>query len=185
MKKILFGITSLTLGGAERVLVDIVNELNDKYDITIFTIYAKGELEKELSKNIKLKSLCNESYLELSKIKRHILMPLKVLLLKNFIYKKHINKAYDVEIAFLEGPITRLISTRNKNAKKIAWIHNDISLVFGNGLKSKIKKYIDKNTYKRYNQLIFVSNDNLQKFERSISKFKEYRKSKYGQTGYI
>ena len=37
-KKILFGITSLKLGGAERVLVDIVNNLCDKYDITIFTL---------------------------------------------------------------------------------------------------------------------------------------------------
>ena len=44
MKKILFGITSLTLGGAERVLVDLANELCDKFEITIFTIYANGEL---------------------------------------------------------------------------------------------------------------------------------------------
>lgn len=40
MKKILFGITGLTLGGAERVLVDIANRLCNEYDITIFTIYA-------------------------------------------------------------------------------------------------------------------------------------------------
>ena len=53
MKKILFGITSLTLGGAERVLVDISNKLCEKYDITIFSIYDKGELKKELNKNIK------------------------------------------------------------------------------------------------------------------------------------
>ena len=53
MKKILFGITSLTLGGAERVLVDLANALCDKYEITIFTIYAKGELEKQLNNKIK------------------------------------------------------------------------------------------------------------------------------------
>ena len=45
MKNIVFGITSLTLGGAERVLVDIVNDLKDKFNITIFLIYANGELE--------------------------------------------------------------------------------------------------------------------------------------------
>ena len=39
MKKILFGITGLTIGGAERVLVDLVNKLSSDYDITIFTIY--------------------------------------------------------------------------------------------------------------------------------------------------
>ena len=56
MKKIIFGITSLTLGGAERVLVDLANALCDKYEITIFTIYAKGELEKQLNNKIKLKN---------------------------------------------------------------------------------------------------------------------------------
>ena len=40
MKKIIFGITGLTLGGAERVLVDVANKLIAKYDVTIFTIYA-------------------------------------------------------------------------------------------------------------------------------------------------
>lgn len=67
MKKLLFGITSLGLGGAERVLVDIANKLCDKYDITIFTIYSGGELEKQLSKKIKLKSLYNIEYNDLRK----------------------------------------------------------------------------------------------------------------------
>ena len=57
MKKILFGITSLTLGGAERVLVDLANELSKKYEVTIMTIYAKGELKNQLSEKVKLKSL--------------------------------------------------------------------------------------------------------------------------------
>ena len=47
-KKILFGITSLTLGGAERVLVDLCNKLACDYMITILTIYGGGELEKQL-----------------------------------------------------------------------------------------------------------------------------------------
>ena len=39
MKKIIFGLTGLTLGGAERVLVDIANKLVLKYDVTICIIY--------------------------------------------------------------------------------------------------------------------------------------------------
>ena len=68
MKKILFGITSLTLGGAERVLVDIANKLCNKYDITIFTIYSGGELKKQLSNKVKLKCLYNKQYSKLRKI---------------------------------------------------------------------------------------------------------------------
>ena len=100
MKKVIFGITGLTLGGAERVLVDLANELSKKYDITIFTIYAGGELEKELNDKVKLKSIYDVSYKQLSKIQK-LTIPLKLLFRKNKIYKKYIKENYDVEIAFL------------------------------------------------------------------------------------
>ncbi len=175
MKKILFGITSLTFGGAERVLVDIVNKLCDKYEITIFTIYANGELEKQLSKKVKLKSLYSNKYLELSNIRKKII-PVKILLNKNAIYRNHIKDSYDVEIAFLEGPITRLFGVKNENTRKIAWIHNDISLVFGSGFKSKIKEIIDKRIYSKYEKLIFVSKENLQNFNETYNNLKDINK---------
>lgn len=164
MKKILFGITSLTIGGAERVLVDIANKLQNEFDITIFTIYANGDFEKDLNKNIKLKSLYNKQYKDLNKIEK-ILIPLKILFFKNYIYAKHIKDEYDAEISFLEGPATRLFSTKNKNTKKVAWIHNDISCVFGSGIKAKIKKVLDKRLYNKFQELVFVSKDNLEKFK--------------------
>lgn len=165
MKKLLFGITSLTLGGAERVLVDIVNNLCERYDITIFTIYAKGELEKELSSKVKLKNLYPVSYSELSNFEKYFINPLKVLLGKKKIYKNIIKENFDVEISFLEGPVTRLLGVKNKKVRKIAWIHNDISKVYGKGLKAKIKRYIDQKTYCKYETLVFVSIDNMKKFK--------------------
>lgn len=165
MKKILFGITSLTLGGAERVLVDIVNQLCETYEITIFTIYAKGELEKQLSPKVKLKSLYQVSFSELSKFQKRFSVPLKVLLFKNRIYQKQVKGDYDVEIAFLEGAITRIFSTKNEKTKKIVWVHNDISAVFGKGIKAKLKRAMDKKIYETYQKIIFVSQDNLEKFE--------------------
>lgn len=165
MKKLLFGITSLTIGGAERVLVDIANELCEKYEITIFTIYPNGEFEKTLSSKIKLKSLYNVQYKELTKIQK-VLIPLRIWLQQKSIYKKYVQNNYDVEIAFLEGAITRIFSTKNKNTTKIAWIHNDISKVFGNSLKSKIKRNVDKKIYSKYDKLIFVSKDNKESFEK-------------------
>ena len=165
MKKILFGITSLTIGGAERVLVDLANELCNDYDITIFTIYPNGEFEKSLSNKIKLKSLYSKRYNELSKIQK-VFVPLKVWINKKQIYKKYIKGNFDVEIAFLEGPITRLISVENNDTKKVAWIHNDISRVFGDNLKSKIKRHIDEKIYNKFDELVFVSKDNKKSFEK-------------------
>ena len=137
-KRICFGITKLGIGGAERVLVDITNELIKDYDITIFTIYGGGELEKELNPNIKR--------------------------IRKFIYKKYLKGHFDIDIAFLEGPITRIFAYKGNN-KKIAWVHNDISKVFGEDYKSKIKKYIDKWFYNKYDKIIFVSEQNKKSFE--------------------
>lgn len=164
-KKIVFGITGLTLGGAERTLVDISNRLCYKYDITIFCIYSKGELEKQLDKRIKLIHLCKKSYSEMTNIER-IYMSLKILMNKKYLYKTYIWRRYDKEIAFLEGPITRLFAADGKKKNKIVWVHNDITKVFGKGIKATLKKIMDKRTYKRFGQIVFVSKDNLNKFNK-------------------
>ncbi len=149
------------------------------YEITIFTIYAKGELEKELVSAIKLESLYPVSYAELSDFQKKIGMPLKVLLKSKKLYEKKINKNYEVEIAFLEGAITRLFSNKNSNAKKIAWVHNDIACVFGKGMKAKIKKQIDKKIYDKYEKLVFVSKDNLVSFEKAYPTIKNEKQVIY------
>jgi len=165
LKNLIFGITSLTLGGAERVLIDIVNELSNKYNITIFVLYSGGELEKQLNSNVKLIKFINKSYNELSR-KEKLKISFKLLISRRKIYNTYIKNKYNTEIAFLEGPITRLFSVKNSNVKKIAWVHNDISKVFGKNIKAIIKKKLDKIHYMKYNNIIFVSNDNMEKFKK-------------------
>ena len=163
MKKIVFGITSLGIGGAERVLVDIVNKLKEEYEITIFTLYKGGAFEKELDSKIKQISLYNKPYEEMSNFKRMII-PIYVLICGKRIFNRYIKGKFDTEVAFLEGPITRIFKTKD-NSKKIVWVHNDIRKVFGKSLKSKIKRKIDKKVYEKYNKIIFVSHDNKNAFD--------------------
>ena len=167
MKKVLFGITGLTLGGAERVLVDIANSLSDKYDVTIFTFYAKGEFEKELKPNIKRISIFDKSFKELTKSEKRKIS-LDLLFRKSHLYNKYVKGDFDVEIAFLEGPVTRLFATKNKNVRKIAWVHNDMNRVFGDSFKAKLKIMLEKKSYESYERLIFVSKDNLNSFENNL-----------------
>lgn len=176
MKKIIFGITSLTLGGAERVLVDLANKMSERFDITIFMLYSNGELETELNKKIKLKTLYSKKYTELTFLEK-ILASLKVLINKKKIFKKYVDKEeYIAQISFLEGAITRIFSVKsNFKTKKIAWVHNDMQKVFGNGIKAKIKKIMDEKAYQKYNDIIFVSKDNEKAFN---SFYKENIKSK-------
>ena len=78
----------------------MVNQLSDKFDITIFTIYGKGELEKSLNNKIKVKRIFDKPYKEFSKFEK-ISVPLKILCFQKKYYKKYIQGNYDTEIAFL------------------------------------------------------------------------------------
>ena len=82
-------------------------------------------------------------------------------------------------MSFLEGPITRLFAKKieknesDTNIKRIAWVHNDISKVFGKNLKAKIKMKIDKKIYEKYDEIVFVSNENKEDFEKTYGKLKK------------
>ena len=56
MKKVLFFIPTLAQGGAEKVLVNLVNNMDkSKFDITVQTLFAGGVNEQFLNKDINYK----------------------------------------------------------------------------------------------------------------------------------
>lgn len=57
MKKILFVVESLAGGGAEKVLLTLIKNIDKKkYDVTVFTIIETGVYVKEFRKYCKVKS---------------------------------------------------------------------------------------------------------------------------------
>ena len=133
MKKVVFGITSLRPGGAERVLIDLVNQLKNKYQITIVTLYGEGEFMKQLDPSISLLSLFAKKREDCSRFQQlKISLSLLIPNIRRKWYRRFFADKYDVEVAFLGGPMTWLMATPSK-ARKIVWIHNDITAVFGKG----------------------------------------------------
>ena len=92
-------------------------------------------------------------------------IPIQLLLTKRAVYNKYIRGKYDVNVSFLEGIITNIFASSSSSARRIAWVHNDITQVFGKGFKSKIKAVLNKKVYSKYDKIIFVSEGNIQKFE--------------------
>lgn len=158
MKKILFGITNLEIGGAERVLVDLANALVDDYDVEILTIYNNGKLLNEIDNKVKITSLIDTSYSNTSFVKRKcISLKLRFNNFRKKLYEKYNDK--DIIISFLEGPITHLFSDFDKN--KIAWIHTDISKHFDS---KKINSY--RKDYEKYNKIVLVSESAKKSFNK-------------------
>ena len=116
-KKILFLIHDLGQGGAEKVLVNLVNNMDDsKFDITVMTLFDIGENRQFLKSKIKYKTWCKKMILGNS----HLMKIFSPQQLHKLIIKEH----YDIEVAYLEGPCARVISgCSDPTIKKIAWIH--------------------------------------------------------------
>ena len=174
MKKILFFINTLGTGGAEHVLVDIVNNLDPtKFDITIKTIYDINVYKDELNNNIKVESFYKTKKNKfIDKIFRKFLY-LKIMNFSNkTLYKMMIKDKYDIEVAFLEGLPTKILSgSTNKDAKKISWVHTDLknnteSYYFFKSLKEH------KQTYQKFNEIYCVSDEAKEAFY-EVFKFKK------------
>ena len=150
MIKILFFIEKLSAGGAEKVLQNLVNNMdNERFDITVQTVW-KENPEKYLSKNIKYKYIY-PCYSKLNNYKYRLSDLLKT------IYPLYIKDNYDIEVAYLECGATKVISTStNKKAKKVAWVHCDLSKKMSNISEFKKKSV---GWYKKFHKIVCVSKD--------------------------
>ncbi len=152
-KNVLFLIDSLTGGGAEKVLVDLTNNLDyDKYNIEVKTIYDEGIYIKQLNHNIHYSSFIKKPNIW----KKRIVNRLIKYLPSRIMYDLIITKRYDTEIAFLEFLSTKVLTGSNSSANKIAWVHTDIFIN-----KESISLFCSKKSliksYNIFNKIVFVS----------------------------
>ena len=117
MKKILFLIHDLGHGGAEKVLVNLVNNMDrQKFDITVMALFGGGVNEQFLSKDVRL-VVCHKKMIRGNS---HIMK----LFTPRQLYRYYIKEHYDVVVSYLEGPSARIVSgCTAPDTKLIAWIH--------------------------------------------------------------
>lgn len=117
MKKILFVIHDLHHGGAEKVLVNLVNNMDrENFDITVMALFGGGVNEQFLKKDVKL-IICH---------KRAVRGNSKIMKLfsPQFLFSYYIKDKYDIIVSYLEGPSARIVSgCGNKDTKLVSWIH--------------------------------------------------------------
>ena len=117
MTKILFLIHDLGPGGAEKVLVNLVNNMDpEQFDITVMALFGGGVNEQFLKPHIRLVN-CFQRTIRGNSHLMQLLTPRQL-------HKWLIKDRYDIEVSYLEGPSARIISgCPNKDTKLISWIH--------------------------------------------------------------
>ena len=179
MKKILFVASSLSIGGMERVLVDIANSLvGDHYDVSIIT-YAEsarenfiGELDKRISFVYKPPRVF--SFRKKMPYIHRYYRPDKweTRCSPRALYRYYVDKKvkYDVEIAFCRGPAVKIISgSSNKQSKKYTWVHNDYRLVDPKTITKYFGDFdLAKKAYEKFDRIIAVSDEARRSFVETI-----------------
>lgn len=150
MKKILILLKHFSIGGAEKMFLRILNNVDTrKYNIHIMLVFNQQVQNLSNFSNISISSIFNRKNDETKALIRF--HPQKV-------YKEHIKEEYDVEVAFLEGYPTQIISASpNPKSKKIAFVHTDFRF-FHHSLNAFPDSINEMIAYQKYTKLLFVSN---------------------------
>lgn len=149
MIRILFFIdTTLSSGGAEKVLRELVNHMDQTvFDITVHTVWPE-DAEKYLTAGIRYRSVFSKKN-EWNRARFRIETAL------GQTYKRHIKDDYDIEVAYLECAPTKIISaSNNDHALKLAWVHCDLEKRT-NDPEAFVKK--SKKWYQKFDQVVCVS----------------------------
>jgi len=156
--KILFIMTTLNGGGAEKVLMDILNNFDfEKYSVELLLTSNEGIYTNKLPESVKTIFLFrkNSSFIRRFLFslyrKTGILIGFKIL-----IYKLLFNNQYDSIISFMEGEALLYQSQIiNKTKNNIGWVHTDFKE--NHWTKKYFYKEDEINSYVKLNQIVFVS----------------------------
>ncbi len=117
MKKIMFLIPTLGNGGAEKVLVNLVNNMDTtKYEITVMCIFDTGVHKESLHENIGYKFIFRKQFRGSTQIFK--------LFRPETLYRHFVKDRYDIVISYLEGVPARILGgCHDPNVRKVSWIH--------------------------------------------------------------
>ncbi len=167
MKKILFVIPTMRMGGAEKSLVNLLNSMDLKdREVDLILFEKDGELLDGIPKEVNVieadfyvRAMMLEFrfyFKQLLKTKNVFAIIARIMILINSRIQEKTNfrlffswalarkfikkqkKVYDVAISYLEGAANYYVMDKVTAHRKIAWIHTDISIQKRNFKKEKV-----------------------------------------------
>ena len=166
-KKIAFYVESMVVGGAEKVLIDLVNHLDpEKYEISVISIFRHSvytdytfQFDSFFAKHIRYCWLIDNKNRLQYKMFNHAFAQGK----GKKLYHKYIREKYDIEVAFYEGFPTAFLSySDNPDSRKIAWLHTDNHRLYQGKTQSQLDKM--RKIYEAYDIVAGVSDSVIDSF---------------------
>lgn len=133
--KVLFRHRSMEMGGVEKVILSLLNNLNkEKFEMTLQVSLYQGELRDKVPSDIRYiknnKGKEDFSHQSLTRTFQLLVRNLKVRLFNLFPSisdKIYLKEKFDIEIATSYTDFEFVLNSSNKFSKKIGWFHSDIT----------------------------------------------------------
>lgn len=162
MIKILFLMESLGGGGAERVLVNLVNNMDQqKFDISIITLYSEGVHAEALHKNIHFSCLHKKPFRGIKYLYKFWS--------KKLLFRKFVKDDYDLVVAYMTGIPTFVAA--GFSGRKIAWLHGnyDEAKTHKDRFLSKVNYFGQRRIYDKFDRVVGVSDSVCDSFNKVIA----------------
>lgn len=161
--KIRFLINSLTGGGAEKVLVDLLKCLDpERYDITVVTVMG-GVHKEKLPEHVHYRQIVKSSSPKMESLLSKICFKLPRWLFATLFLPGQ----YDIEIAYLEGRPVRFMAAKRTKGAKLAFVHCDLSVK--NTIAPLYRSQADcLSEFQSFTKVCFVSEQGMEGFEKTV-----------------
>lgn len=161
MKKILFTAYTLDIGGIETALVNLLNNLVERYEITLVLEKNQGIFLDELNSKIKI--------IEYNPNKNKNLIIRKFInLLKRIKFIIKYKNKFDFAGSFATYSKMGSFCSRTASKNNALWVHTDY-LAFYENNKEKMKQFFDFISYNKFKNIICVSNIAKKSFEKVLN----------------
>lgn len=176
MKSVLFIMPSLPGGGAEKLLIDILQRLDrEKYRISLFLEYREGEYVKAIPDDIPVYSLFKKSNIWIERFHRGLRLVGLYHLFHSVFYKSisrilFRRKQFDTIVSFMEGEAVRLHSyLLDKSDNNVSWVHIDFQKKHWSADFFRSDEQ-EESIYTSLQRIVFVSSDALDSFLKLFQK---------------
>ncbi len=157
-KQILIIQNTLTGGGAEKILADILRWFDfNKFKVTLLLAYRKGVYFDSLPREVEILSMYPEY-----RSRNYIRIAGRLKRLWHYDLKRKINQVlgdrkYDVIVSFMEGlPVLLHSFVMNRAKMNISWVHCDMYVYHVTNYYYRNNTQ-EKNIYEQFNKIVFVS----------------------------
>ena len=187
MKKIIFVMQSLYNGGAERSLVNLLNELpKDKFDISLLLFKQEGMFLKQVPEDVHIldtPTSLKKLYSPVRKAGKFSLTKVYGTIKSKRIEKKapeqaayrwqkyyspkipELDKVFDIAVAYISGEVMYYVAEKIQAKSKYVWIHNDYRAA------GHPKRY-DFKYFKNMNGIVSISDECVKIFDEEFPEFK-------------